>query len=105
MPPVEEQEVEHVIQRVNLQRALVVGVGGCGAEVIKRLRRLLVDRFGRFENIPIVKFFYIDTDQNWLQTMATEVEEDIRLPEYTAISVTDISLTIPGSLWKSSSIT
>ena len=81
MPPVEEQEVEHVIQRVNLQRALVVGVGGCGAEVIKRLRRLLVDRFGRFENIPIVKFFYIDTDQNWLQTMATEVEEDIRLPE------------------------
>ena len=73
--------VEREIQQVNLQRALIIGIGGCGAEVIRRVRRLLIDRFARFENVPIVRFLYIDTDPNWLREMAAEIEEDIRLPD------------------------
>lgn len=73
--------VEREVQQVNLQRALIIGIGGCGAEVIRRLRRLLIDRFGRFEDIPIVRSLYIDTDPNWLREMGSEIEEDIRLPE------------------------
>lgn len=73
--------VEREIQQVNLQRALIIGLGGCGAEVIRRVRRLLIDRFGRFEDIPIVRFLYIDTDPNWLREMASTIEEDIRLPD------------------------
>ena len=73
--------VEREIEQVNLQRALIIGLGGCGAEVIRRVRRLLIDRFGRFENIPIVRFLYIDTDPNWLRDMASTIEEDIRLPD------------------------
>lgn len=73
--------VERTVQQVNLQRGLIIGLGGCGAEVIRRLRRLLIDRFGRFENIPIVRFLYIDTDPNWLREMCSEIEEDIRLPD------------------------
>ncbi|MCC6446314.1 MAG: tubulin-like doman-containing protein, partial [Armatimonadetes bacterium] len=74
-------KVEREVQQVNLQRTLVIGLGGSGAEVIKRLRRLLTDRFGPFENIPIVRFLYIDTDPNWLRQMDSEVEDDIRLPD------------------------
>ncbi|MCC6446678.1 MAG: tubulin-like doman-containing protein, partial [Armatimonadetes bacterium] len=74
-------KVEREVQQVNLQRSLVIGLGGCGAEVIKRLRRLLTARFGRFEDIPIVSFLYIDTDPNWLRQMASEIEDDIRLPD------------------------
>jgi hypothetical protein len=73
--------IERAIKQVNLQRSLIIGLGGCGAEVISRSRRLLIDRFGRFENIPIVRFLYIDTDPNWLNKIASEIEEDIRLPE------------------------
>jgi hypothetical protein len=73
--------VEREIQQVNLQRALIIGLGGCGAEVIRRVRRLLIDRFRRFENIPIVRFLYIDTDPTWLRDMVSTIEEDIRLPD------------------------
>jgi hypothetical protein len=66
---------------VNLQRAVVIGIGGTGGEVIRRLRRLIVDRFGSFENLPIVRFLYIDTDINWIQSLRSEIEEDIQLSE------------------------
>jgi hypothetical protein len=74
-------KVEHDTKQLNLQRGLVIGIGGCGAEVVKRLRRLLIDRFGRFEDIPIVRFFYIDTDPDWLREMTSEVEKEIQLPD------------------------
>jgi hypothetical protein len=66
---------------VNLQRAVIIGIGGTGGEVIKRLRRLIIDRFGSFENLPIVRFLYIDTDINWIQSLRSDIEEDIQLSE------------------------
>lgn len=64
-----------------LQPALIIGLGGTGADVLMRLRRLLVDRFKNMGNIPIVKFLYIDTDPDWWNSQGSKVEESIRLGE------------------------
>ena len=43
--------------------ALVVGLGGTGKEVLLRLRRLIVERFGSLNALPCIEFLHIDTDQ------------------------------------------
>ncbi len=43
--------------------ALVVGLGGTGKEVLLRLRRLIVERFGSLSALPCIEFLHIDTDQ------------------------------------------
>lgn len=47
-------------QAVN--RTLCVGLGGTGRDVLMRVRRLIVDRYGSLDNFPIVSFLHIDTD-------------------------------------------
>lgn len=42
---------------------LVLGLGGTGKEVLLRLRRLIVERFGNLNELPCVEFLHIDTDQ------------------------------------------
>lgn len=42
---------------------LVLGLGGTGKEVLLRLRRLIVERFGSLKELPCVEFLHIDTDQ------------------------------------------
>ena len=74
-------EIDGQIQPVPLQRSLVIALGGSGAEVMMRLRRLLVDRFGRMEDIPLVKFLYIDTDLTWWNQIGSKVEATIRLSD------------------------
>ncbi len=77
-------------------RTLIVGIGGCGAEVIKRVRRFLIDHFGCFENIPIVRFLCLDTDPHSFRMLAQEVEEGIcRLRR----ALTSVSLTLLSLLW------
>jgi hypothetical protein len=66
-------------QAVGLQRALVIGIGGSGAEVIMRVRRHLADHFGSLERIPVIRFLYIDTNPEWFQRNASEIEKDIQL--------------------------
>ncbi|MEM4298553.1 MAG: tubulin-like doman-containing protein, partial [Nitrososphaerota archaeon] len=67
------------MQDVNLQRALIIGLGGTGGEVLVRTRRLLIDFFGGLENIPIVRFLYIDTDLGWWQEQISKVEKKVQL--------------------------
>jgi hypothetical protein len=66
-------------QATGLQRALVIGLGGSGAEVIMRVRRHLADHFGSLKNIPVIRFLYIDTNPEWFQRNASEIEKDIQL--------------------------
>jgi hypothetical protein len=42
--------------------ALVVGLGRTGLEVLRRLRRLVRDRFGGCDATPHLRFLYLDTD-------------------------------------------
>ncbi|MEB3294488.1 MAG: tubulin-like doman-containing protein [Synechococcales bacterium] len=44
---------------------IFVGVGGTGAEVLSRIRRLIVESYGKLENLPIVSFLVIDTDKDY----------------------------------------
>ena len=44
---------------------LIIGVGGTGLEVITRIRRLIVESYGSLENLEVVSFLHIDTDQNY----------------------------------------
>jgi serine/threonine protein kinase len=45
-----------------LMPSLVIGIGQTGLRVIRRLRKLVRDRFGKAEQLPVLRFLYIDTD-------------------------------------------
>ncbi len=49
------------IQGIN--RTICIGLGGTGRDILMRIRRLIVDRYGDFKNLPIVSFVHIDTDK------------------------------------------
>ena len=77
----QNQQSQNGGNQTDLQRAVIIGLGGTGAEVLGRLRRLIVDRFGSFEALPIVKFLYLDTDPTWIQNSPLGIEEDIRMSQ------------------------
>lgn len=45
-----------------ITRTVCIGLGGTGRDVLMRLRRLIVDKYGKLDNLPIVSFVHIDTD-------------------------------------------
>ena len=45
-----------------MNKTIVIGIGGTGLEVIRSLRRRVVENRGSLENAPNLGFFYIDTD-------------------------------------------
>jgi hypothetical protein len=47
-------------------RAVCIGLGGSGLQIIMRLRRLIVERYGSLDKFPIVRFVQIDTDSGAL---------------------------------------
>lgn len=87
------QGTERDVQDVKLQRALIIGLGGTGGEILLRTRRLLINFFGDLNNIPIVRFLYIDTDTGWWQEQLTKVEKKVQLTprEFVDASVPDAS--------------
>lgn len=77
------------IKSVKLQRALVLGIGGSGAEVLVGNRRRIIDRFGNLEAMPLVRYLYIDTNPSWWEEQQTKVEQKARIsePEYADIQI------------------
>ncbi|AFZ47453.1 hypothetical protein Cyast_1490 [Cyanobacterium stanieri PCC 7202] len=47
----------------NIKRTICIGLGGTGKEILMQIRRLIVDRHEKLENLPIVTFLHIDTNQ------------------------------------------
>lgn len=41
---------------------ILIGLGGTGKEVLLRLRRLFVEKYGSLSDFPILSYLYIDTD-------------------------------------------
>jgi hypothetical protein len=69
--------VDRQFQQINMQRAIVIALGGTGAEVITRLRKLIIDHYGGLDKLPIVEFLYIDTDPNWIRRItAADAESE-----------------------------
>lgn len=46
-----------------INRTVCIGLGGTGRDVLMRIRRLIVDRYGDLSQLPIVSFVHIDTDK------------------------------------------
>ena len=74
----------------NLRRGIIIGLGGTGGEVIQRVRRMVIDKFEKFDELPILKFLYIDTDTDWAKKGATSIVE--RDTSLSAAEVMDISI-------------
>lgn len=43
---------------------VVIGLGGTGKEILIKLRRMIVETYGSLDDLPIVSFLHIDTEQN-----------------------------------------
>jgi hypothetical protein len=43
---------------------LLVGLGGTGKEVLLRLRRMVVERYGSLDDLSFLRFMHLDTDKN-----------------------------------------
>ena len=41
---------------------IIIGLGGTGKEVLLRLRRQFVEKYGSINDFPIISYMYIDTD-------------------------------------------
>ena len=50
-------------QSRKINRTICIGLGGTGRDVLMRIRRLIVDRYGDFKQLPVVSFVHIDTDK------------------------------------------
>lgn len=46
-----------------INRTICIGLGGTGRDILMRIRRLIVDRYGDLSQLPIVSFVHIDTDK------------------------------------------
>ena len=44
---------------------ILIGVGGTGAEILSRIRRLVEETYGSLENFPILSFLVVDTDKDY----------------------------------------
>ncbi|MBD2387331.1 tubulin-like doman-containing protein [Cylindrospermum sp. FACHB-282] len=57
------QATTNNLQYRGINRTICIGLGGTGRDVLMRIRRLIVDRYGDLSNLPIVSFVHIDTDK------------------------------------------
>ncbi|MBW4576784.1 MAG: tubulin-like doman-containing protein [Aphanothece sp. CMT-3BRIN-NPC111] len=53
-----------------INRTICIGLGGTGRDVLMGIRRLIVDRYGHVNNLPLVSFVYIDTDKEATQAVS-----------------------------------
>jgi hypothetical protein len=77
---------------------LVVGLGGTGKEVLFRLRRLIVERFGSLDELPCIQFLLLDTDQTNEAKRQSDIPiADDRLYDKVKFRPSEtINLSIPG---------
>jgi uncharacterized protein (DUF2267 family) len=76
-----------------INRSICIGLGGTGRDVLMRMRRSIVDRYGDLNRLPIVSFVYIDTDKaasqvSGLRTGSTYHGVDISFRDAEKISAT-----------------
>ena len=77
---------------------LIIGLGGTGKDVLLRLRRLLVEHYGRLDDLPFLRFLHMDTDQTQEARQQYDIKaEDDPLNELIRFDTRElIDLRIPG---------
>jgi hypothetical protein len=59
---------------------VIIGLGGTGKTVLLKVRAMIAESYGALDQLPIVAFLHIDTDQNDLKAQPVEVlKQDISL--------------------------
>ncbi|MEA5533528.1 tubulin-like doman-containing protein [Crocosphaera sp. XPORK-15E] len=53
------------VEEKSMVPTILVGVGGTGAEILSRIRRLVEETYGSLENFPILSFLVVDTDKDY----------------------------------------
>jgi hypothetical protein len=53
------------IEEKSMIPTVIVGIGGTGAEVLTRVRRLVEETYGSLNNFPIISFLIVDTDKDY----------------------------------------
>jgi hypothetical protein len=53
------------VEEKSVVPTILVGVGGTGAEVLLRVRRLVAETYGSLEKFPVIGFLLIDTDKDY----------------------------------------
>lgn len=81
------KKTEYSIQSVKHQRGLVIGIGGTGAETLASNRRRMIDKYGNLENVPMIRYLYLDTDPKWWQEHQSRVEKHIRLSDQEFVDI------------------
>jgi hypothetical protein len=88
-----------------INRTICIGLGGTGRDVLMRIRRLIVDRYGDLNNLPIVSFVHIDTDKaatqvTGIRTGSTYHGVDLSFKEAEKVSATmsskDVTMFVEG---------
>jgi hypothetical protein len=69
-------------QSRTIKRTLCIGLGGTGRDVLMQIRKLIIDRYGKLNELPVVSFVHIDADKgagdiSGLKTGSTYRGEDI----------------------------
>lgn len=86
-----------------INRTVCIGLGGTGRDVLMRIKRLIVDRYGDLTNLPIVSFVHIDTDKtatqiSGLRTGSTYHGVDLSFTDAEKISATMTSTEVNNFL-------
>lgn len=82
----------------NLRPTLLIGLGGTGKEVLRRIRRLFLEHYLDIK-FPIVGYLWIDTDSKGENTCQRDLQED---PLFTLTGFKEdekIMATIPREKW------
>lgn len=53
------------VEEKSMVPTILVGIGGTGAEILSRVRRLTEETYGGLKNFPIISFLWIDTDRDY----------------------------------------
>ena len=53
------------VEEKSMVPTILVGIGGTGAEILSRVRRLTEETYGGLKNFPIIGFLWIDTDKDY----------------------------------------
>jgi hypothetical protein len=53
---------QHLQEGINMRSAIILGLGGTGLEVMMMVRRMIVERYGSLNELPIIAFLHLDTD-------------------------------------------
>ena len=78
---------ERPIKEVKHQRGLVIGLGGTGADVLAGNRQRIIETYGSMDNVPMLRYLYVDTNPQWWQSYRSKVEESVALSEQEHIDI------------------